>query len=171
MVFARNCFFLVGMSTTLLIYSILLPIFRLCSGTSTTVDPDIGSVKSLNEVKLEGRESNSQGYDDIQKPAHLLEVIAGHLNNDRPIKLDILHRLTVSLKQHFKFKAENSGSKQKKLMSDESISNLVSIVHNVIGKNSDTMEYDQNSSLHSNLSSKDQDLIILSGKSIVHISP
>ena len=115
-------------------------------------------------MKVEGRESSDQRHDDIQKPAHLLEVIAGLLNNDRPIKLDIFHKLTVSLKQHFKFKAENGSSNQKKLITDESISNLVSIVHNVIGINTDTMEYDQNSSLHSNLSSKDQDLVILSGK-------
>ena len=113
---------------------------------------------------MEGRESNNQGNDDVQKPVYILETIAGHLNNDRPIKLDIFHKLTVSLKQHFKFKAENGSSNQKKLITDESISNLVSIVHNVIGINTDTMEYDQNSSLHSNLSSKDQDLVILSGK-------
>merc|ERR1712038_2143898 len=85
----------------------------------------------------------------------------GHLNNDRPIKLETFHRLTISLKQHFKVKSESTVANQKKLNSDETISNLMSIVHNVIGLNSDTIDHEQNS-LHSNLSSKDQDLIILS---------
>ena len=117
---------------------------------------------------MEGRESNNQGNDDVQKPVYILETIAGHLNNDRPIKLDTFHRLTISLKQHFKYKSESNVSNQKKLISDETISNLISIIHNVIGLNSDTIDHEQNS-LHSNLSSKDQDLIILSGKQIVHL--
>ena len=96
------------------------------------------------------------------------ERIAGQGSDYRPIKLDTFHRLTISLKQHFKFKSESNVSNQKKLISDETISNLISIIHNVIGLNSDTIDHEQNS-LHSNLSSKDQDLIILSGKQIVHL--
>ena len=94
----------------------------------------------------------------------MLESIAGHFNNDRPIKLETFCKLSASLKQHFKIKVENTSNKSKQI-SEEDVSNLMSIVHNVIGMNNETVEQDQNSSHHSSLGGKDPEIIILSGMS------
>ena len=99
----------------------------------------------------------------------MLESIAGHFNNDRPIKLETFCKLSTSLKQHFKIKVENNASNKIKLVSEEDVSNLMSIVHNVIGMNSETIDQDQNSSRHSSLGGKDPEIIILSGKLYFHI--
>ena len=118
---------------------------------------------------MEGRESINHGFDEIQKPSQMLESIVGHFNNDRPIKLDTFCKLSASLKQHFKIKVENSNSNINKLVSEEDISNLMSLVYNVIGMNSETVEQDQNSSHHSSLGGKDPEIIILSGKPYLRI--
>lgn len=113
-----------------------------------------GTVKTEVDVKAE---------DNAHNPAHLLESIAANLNNDRPIKLEAFHKLGTCLK-HFKFQPENIIN-QKKLSSEETFTKLMSIVQNVPGMSCEPIENDQ-SSHNSNLSSKDQETIILSGNDI-----
>ena len=133
------------------------------TATATTADGDNES-KTLYDLKMEGKDGNNQIADEAQNPLPLLELIAGSLNNDRPIKLDTFHKLSASLKQHFKLKMEHGASNQNKIMSDDTVSNLMTIVHNVIGANTENLEMDQNSSHQSSLSSKDPETVILSGK-------
>ena len=139
-------------------------IIRPWSGTIATAEGDIGNIKPIQDMKKEGRECSNQFNDGEQKPFHLLESIAGHLNNDRPIKLETFHKLSVCLKQHFKIKFENDASTQNQSTSEDTISNLMSIVNNVIGMNNETIDNDQSSSHYSTLSGKDQEMIILLGK-------
>ena len=113
---------------------------------------------------MEGRDGNNQITDEAQNPLPLLELIAGSLNNDRPIKLDTFHKLSASLKQHFKIKIEQGASNQNKTMSEDTVSNLMTIVHNVIGANTENLEMDHNSSHQSSLGSKDPEIVILSGR-------
>ena len=133
------------------------------TATATTADGDNES-KTLYDLKMEGRDSNNQITDEAQNPLPLLELIAGSLNNDRPIKLDTFHKLSASLKQHFKIKIEQGASNQNKTMSEDTVSNLMTIVHNVIGANTENLEMDQNSSHQSSLGSKDPEIVILSGR-------
>ena len=133
------------------------------TATATTADGDNES-KTLYDLKMEGKDGNNQIADEAQNPLPLLELIAGSLNNDRPIKLDTFHKLSASLKQHFKMKMEHGASNQNKIMSDDTVSNLMTIVHNVIGANTENLEMDQNSSHQSSLSNKDPETVILSGK-------
>ena len=133
------------------------------TATATTADGDNES-KTLYDLKMEGRDGNIQIADEAENPLPLLELIAGSLNNDRPIKLDTFHKLSASLKQHFKMKMEQGASNQNKIMSDDTVSNLMTIVHNVIGANTENLEVDQNSSHQSSLGSKDPEIVILSGR-------
>ena len=61
-------------------------------------------------------------------------------------------------------KFENDASTQNQITSEDTISNLMSIVNNVIGMNNETIDNDQSSSHYSTLSGKDQEMIILLGK-------
>ena len=133
------------------------------TATATTADGDNES-KTLYDLKMEGRDGNIQIADEAENPRPLLELIAGSLNNDRPIKLDTFHKLSASLKRHFNIKMEQGASNQNKIMSDDTVSNLITIVHNVIGSNTENLEVDQNSSHQSSLGSKDPEIVILSGR-------
>ena len=99
----------------------------------------------------------------MKKPDQILESIVWHFNNDRPIKLETFCQLTTSLKQHFKIKMENGTSNKS---NEDDVSNLISLVHSLIGINSEPTDQEHNSSLQASLSGKDPELIILSGKLI-----
>ena len=140
--------------------------FRLASSAVKT-ETD-GSIKNHQDIKTEGRETINPAQDDAHNPVHVLKSIAANLDSDRPIKLEAFHKLGSSLKLH-KFKQENSVANQKRISSEDIFSNVMSIVQNVSGMSCEPNENDQ-SSHNSNLSSKDQEIIILSGNSITHYS-
>ena len=98
--------------------------------------------------------------DSIQTPDQILESIARHFSNDRPIKMETFCQLTTSLKQHFKVKVESGTSN---INNEDDVSNLITLVHSVVGINSEAIDQDHNS-LQASLSGKDPELIILSGK-------